>query len=96
MFLNYLIFFLFAYTHGTHIQTDGTDYTAQVVTLSFNQGMRLHTVSVPILQDNIKEEKEQFQANLELVDNNGLSVVIRPAVANVTIIDSNIGECYSH
>ena len=47
---------------------------------------------MPILQDTIKEEKEQFQANLELVNNNGLSVVVRPAVANVTIIDSNIGE----
>ena len=58
--------------------------------------MRQHTVSVPILQDIIKEEKEQFQANLELVNDNGLSVVIRPAVANVTIVDSNIGEFYMH
>ena len=44
-------------------------------------------VRVPILQDSLAEPTEQFHANLALVEDNGISVMVDPAVATVNIID---------
>ena len=44
-------------------------------------------VQVPIIQDSFAEPTEQFRANLALVDNNGISVMVDPAMATVNIID---------
>ena len=46
-------------------------------------------VQVPIIQDSIHELTEQFQANLVLVDNNGISVTVDPTMVTVNIIDDD-------
>ena len=47
-------------------------------------------VRIPIIQDILTEPTEQFRANLALVENNGISVTVDPAVATVNIIDDDI------
>ena len=44
-------------------------------------------IRVPILPDSLPEPTEQFLVNLVLVENNGISVIVDPAVATVNIID---------
>ena len=43
-------------------------------------------VQVPIIQDSLLESTEQFSANLALVDNNGISVIVDPALTTVNIM----------
>ena len=70
--------------------TAGSDYTSTVVSsLTFNQATTRRMVQVPIIHDSIHEPTEQFQANLVLVDNNGISVTVDPAMATVNIIDDD-------
>ena len=44
-------------------------------------------VRVPILDDSLTESTEQFLASLALVEDNGISVDVNPAVATVNITD---------
>ena len=46
-------------------------------------------MQVPILEDSLAEPTEQFHANLTLVENNGISVMVDPAVATVNILDDD-------
>ena len=46
-------------------------------------------VQVPILQDRLAKPTEHFLANLALVENNGISVMVDPAVATVNITDDD-------
>ena len=44
---------------------------------------------MPILQDSLTEPTEQFRASLTLVNSNGLSVTVNPALATVDIRDDD-------
>ena len=47
---------------------------------------------MPILLDDDSEEAEQFSANLTLVNNNGISVTVDPAMATINITDAGNSE----
>ena len=67
--------------------TAGVDYASTVIsTLSFSRHPS-NNIHIPILQDSLPEPTEQFHANLALGENNGISVIVDPAVATVNIID---------
>ena len=46
-------------------------------------------VQVPIIHDSLIERTEQFHGNLALVEDNGISVTVDPALATVNIIDND-------
>ena len=72
--------------------TAGADYNHTQQKLTFNESMTQQNVEVPILLDDLSEEAEQFNANLTLVNNNGISVTVYPAVATVNITDDGNSE----
>ena len=49
--------------------------------------MNIIVVRVPIFQDTISEETEQFRASLSLVDSNGINVTLSPEQVTVNITD---------
>ena len=51
--------------------------------------MTQQSVRVPIFQDSFLEGTEQFCANLTLLNNSGITVLVDPVVATVNIIDGN-------
>ena len=68
----------------------GVDYTSTVVsTLTFNLTTTRQMVQVPIIPDSFIESTEQFHVILSLVNNNGISVTVDPALATVNIIDDD-------
>ena len=68
----------------------GVDYTRKVVsTLTFNLTTTRQMVQVPIIQDSFIESTEQFHVSLALVEDNGISVTVDPALAAVNIIDDD-------
>ena len=60
--------------------------------LVFCAAIRHHVVRVPITQDSLSELNEQFRANLSLVENNGINVIVNPDLAIVTIFEDSNGE----
>ena len=71
------------------ILTAGADYKHSETTFSFNESITQHSVQVPIFQDNSSEGTEQFYANLTVLNNSGITVLVDPVVATVNIIDGN-------
>ena len=69
--------------------TAGSDYNSTVMELVFSAAVRRHVVRVPIINDNFSEMNERFRTSLSLVENNGINVVIDPALAFVTIEDDD-------
>ena len=49
-------------------------------------------VQLPIIQDSLLESTEQFSANLALVDNNGISVIVDPALTTGSIINGAVSR----
>ena len=68
------------------------DYNHTETILTFNGSMTQQRVQVPIFQEGLVEETEQFQASLTLENNNGISVIVDPAMATVNITDHGSGE----
>ena len=69
--------------------TAGNDYKHTRQVLTFNESITQQSVQVPISQDGFSEETEQFHANLTLMGNNGISVIVDPAMATVNITDGS-------
>ena len=70
----------------------GADYNHTETLITFNGSMTQQSVQVPIFQEGLAEETEQFQANLTLENNNGISVIVDPSMATVNITDDGSGE----
>ncbi|MCZ7639011.1 MAG: hypothetical protein M5U12_24935 [Verrucomicrobia bacterium] len=69
--------------------TEGKDYAVVAETLSFQAGERLKLLTVPILNDGLREAAEQFRLTLSnLVGDNHLRL---GASATVTIVDNDPG-----
>ena len=69
--------------------TAWSDYNSTVIELVFSATDHHHVVRVPIINDSFTEINKRFRASLSLVENNGINVVVDPALAIVTIEDDD-------
>ena len=75
------LYFIFSFS------TVPTDYSATTRTLEFGPGRMSQTVAVPVINDQVLEDTENFFANLELRNANNLDVTINPPRSEVSITD---------
>lgn len=68
----------------------GSDYTAQTVTLTFNNGETLKNASIPILDDTQVENTESFSVNLSNVS--GGATLGTQQTATVTLNDDDVAS----
>ena len=69
--------------------TSGLDYSGVAKTLAFAPGERVKQITVPILNDGLKEPTKNF--SLTLSNPSGGAVLGSPATAAVTIVDNDPG-----
>jgi hypothetical protein len=69
--------------------TNGLDYTGTTHTLTFAPGENLKLVTVPILNDGVKEPTKSFRVTLS--NPTGVAVLGSPTSATVTIFDNDPG-----
>ena len=68
------------------------DYSATTRTLMFGPGDRSETINIPIINDQILENTENFFANLVLRNANQLDVTVDPPRTEITIRDFGDGQ----
>ena len=69
-----------------------TDYIGTTRTLIFGPTRTRQTIAVPISNDQILEDTENFFANLELREANDLDVSVDPSRSEISITDDGDGE----
>jgi hypothetical protein len=79
---------VFSTEDGTATRTFPVDYTATTRTLVFGPGNTEQTIAVPISNDQVLEDIENFFANLVLLRNpDDLDVSVEPSRTEITITD---------
>ena len=93
------------YATGNVTAAASSDYTAVVGTLTFAPGVRQQTVAVPITNDTLDEDSEQFTVTLSAAVNATLDPAARSATGTITddddapglsIDDATAGEDAGH
>ena len=93
------------YATGNVTAAAGSDYTAVDGTLTFAPGVRQHTVAVPVANDALDEDSEQFTVTLSAAVNATLDPGARSATGTITddddapglsIDDATAGEDAGH
>ena len=79
------------YATGNVTASSGSDYTAVGGTLTFAPGVREQTVTVPIANDTLDEDEEQFTVTLSTAVNATLETGARTATGTITDDDDTPG-----
>ena len=75
------------YTTTAGSATPGSDYTQTTDVLSFENGETSKTISIPIVNDSLREPNETF--TITLVNATGGATIISPNTTTVTIVDDD-------
>ena len=79
------------YATGNVTAASGSDYTAVDGTLTFTPGVREQTVTVPIANDTLDEDEEQFTVTLSTAVNATLDTSAQTATGTITDDDGSPG-----
>ena len=74
------------------LSTAPDDYTSTTKLFNFTSSNTEFDISVPIINDNLIELTEMFQANLRVVSKHGVEIILQPGQAIVNI-SSEDGLC---
>ena len=74
------------------LSTAPDDYISTTKLLNFTSSNTEFDISVPIINDNLIELTEMFQANLRVVSKHGVEIFLQPGQAVVNI-NSEDGSC---